>query len=90
MTEAAPAQPQLTDEQIYNTIVYSVFNNAENYHAGPTCGDQQNGRTLTVRQALDLGLTPCPNCNPVVPSTYAQDSGTQEETAPEETQEAQQ
>ena len=25
-------QPQLTDEQIYNTIVYSVFNNAENYH----------------------------------------------------------
>lgn len=90
VTEAAPAQPQLTDEQIYNTIVYSVFNNAENYHAGPTCGDQQNGRTLTVRQALDLSLTPCPNCNPVVPSTYAQDSGAQEETAPEETQEAQQ
>ena len=90
VTEAAPAQPQLTDEQIYNTIVYSVFNNAENYHAGATCGDQQNGRTLTVRQALDLGLTPCPNCNPVVPSTYAQDSGAQEETVQEETQEAQQ
>ena len=68
-------QPQLTDEQIYNTIVYSVFNNAENYHTGPTCEGQQNGRRLTVRQALDLSLTPCPNCNPPVPSTYSGETG---------------
>ena len=68
-------QPQLTDEQIYNTIVYSVFNNAENYHTGPTCEGQENGRRLTVRQALDLSLTPCPNCNPPVPSTYYAETG---------------
>ena len=48
--ETAPAQPQLTDEQIYNTTVYSVFTNAVNYHTGPTCEGQQNGRTLTVRR----------------------------------------
>ena len=68
-------QPQLTDEQIYNTIVYSVFNNAENYHTGPTCEGQENGRRLTVRQALDLSLTPCPNCNPPAPSTYYAETG---------------
>ena len=57
--------------RIYNTTVYSVFTNAVNYHTGPTCEGQQNGRTLTVRQAIeDFGLTPCPNCNPPVPSTY--------------------
>ena len=73
-TQAAQ-QPQLTDEQIYNTIVYSVFNNAENYHTGPTCEGQENGRRLTVRQALDLSLTPCPNCNPPAPSTYYAETG---------------
>ena len=74
-------QPQLTDEQIYNTIVYSVFNNAENYHTGPTCEGQENGRRLTVRQALDLSLTPCPICNPPAPSTYsAEESGAQAES----------
>ena len=75
--DMAPAQPQLTDEQIYNTMVYSVFNNAVNYHVGPTCEGQQNGRSLTVRQALDLSLTPCPVCNPPVPSTYVADTGAQ-------------
>ena len=80
-TQTAPAQPQLTDEQIYNTIVYSVFNNAENYHVGPTCEGQENGRRLTVRQALDLSLTPCPICNPPAPSTYsAEESGAQAES----------
>ena len=80
-TQTAPAQPQLTDEQIYNTIVYSVFNNAENYHVGPTCEGQENCRRLTVRQALDLSLTPCPICNPPAPSTYsAEESGAQAES----------
>ena len=78
--ETAPAQPQLTDEQIYNTTVYSVFTNAVNYHTGPTCEGQQNGRTLTVRQAIeDFGLTPCPNCNPPAPSTYYGSQGEGEE-----------
>ena len=29
----------------------------------------------TVRQALDLSLTPCPNCNPPAPSTYYAETG---------------
>lgn len=70
--EAAPVQateaPVLTDEEIYETVVYSVYNNAQYYHVGPTCEDQTNRRELTVRQALSLGLSACPVCNPPTPS----------------------
>ena len=60
--------PVLTNEEIYDTIVYSVYNNAQYYHVGPTCEGQENRRQLTIRQARSLGLGACPNCNPPVPT----------------------
>ena len=85
-TAPAPESAALTLEQIYNTTVYSVYNNAQYYHVGPTCNGQQNGRSLTIRQALDLGLEPCPDCNPPstadATDTASTDTGT-EETATE-------
>lgn len=53
------------NEEVYNTIVYSVYGNeAVYYHATKVCKTQTNGRELTVRDALREGLQPCPNCNP--------------------------
>lgn len=56
------------NEVIFETVVYSVFNNAKYYHADSICGNQTNGRTLTVREALREGLGACPNCNPPSPA----------------------
>ena len=58
--EAQSAQ----NDVIYETTVYSVFNNAKYYHASKVCRTQTNGRELTVRDAMREGLTPCPICNP--------------------------
>ena len=55
------------NEAIYNTVVYSVYSKATYYHSGKVCGNQTNGRELTVRQAIQEGLSPCPDCNPPVP-----------------------
>ena len=53
------------NEEVYNTIVYSVYGSeAVYYHATKVCKTQTNGRELTVRDALREGLQPCPNCNP--------------------------
>ncbi len=52
------------NEAAYETIVYSVFNNAVYYHASKVCRTQTNGRELTVRDALREGMQPCPYCNP--------------------------
>lgn len=52
------------NEAVYDTVVYSVFNNAKYYHATKVCRTQTNGRELTVRDALREGMEPCPNCNP--------------------------
>ena len=56
------AQPDdstaLTDE----SIVYAVTNNASSYHLMPVCEMQENNRSLTLREALDEGLEPCPKC----------------------------
>ena len=55
------------NEEVYNTIVYSVYGSeAVYYHATKVCKTQTNGRELTVRDALREGLQPCPNCNPPV------------------------
>lgn len=74
--EATPSpepteEPAMTNEEIYDTIVYSVYNNAVYYHATSMCNGQENRRQLTVRQAQSLGLGACPNCNPPVPVTTA-------------------
>ena len=61
------AQVQAQNEVIYNTIVYSVYRNAKYSHAGPICGNQTNGRELTVREAINEVLGPCSKCNPPVP-----------------------
>ena len=53
-------------EEILNTIVYAVFSHAQRYHAQRVCGNQSNGRELTVRQAMLEALSPCPDCNPPV------------------------
>ena len=52
------------NEIVYETVVYSVFNDAKFYHATKVCRTQTNGRELTVRDALREGLEPCPYCNP--------------------------
>ena len=56
------------NEAIYNTIVYSVYKNAKYYHREAICGNQTNGRSLTVREALHEGLGQCRNCLPPVPT----------------------
>lgn len=73
-TISPDATPRLTQaeelalkEETYNTIVYSVFRGAKYYHASTVCGNQSNGRALTVREALAEGMGPCPDCNPLVP-----------------------
>lgn len=55
------------NEAIYNTMVYCVYSKATYYHVSKVCGNQTNGRELTVRQAIQEGLQPCPDCNPPVP-----------------------
>ena len=54
------------NEEVLNTIVYSVFNGAKYYHASSKCNGQTNGRELTVREAMQEGLGACKNCNPPV------------------------
>ena len=53
-------------EAVLNTIVYAVFSHAQRYHAQRVCGNQSNGRELTVREAMLEALSPCPDCNPPV------------------------
>ncbi len=55
------------NEAIYNTIVYSVRNNAKYYHAAASCDGQTNRVELTVREAIAKGLGACAKCNPAVP-----------------------
>ncbi|HIU33160.1 MAG TPA: hypothetical protein IAB02_01225 [Candidatus Pullichristensenella excrementigallinarum] len=67
--EVAPAQEPAategpTEEELLETIVYSVRSGAKYYHSSPTCGTQQNSRSLTLREALAELLAACPNCNP--------------------------
>ncbi len=70
-----PAVPQFTEAPVTeqdvpagaaalsdDTTVYALAENATNFHLYETCEDQINGRALTLRQALDEGLTPCPKC----------------------------
>ena len=66
-TSPEVVQQKIAEQQeILNTIVYSVYHNAALYHKAETCGTQQNKRRLTIRQALQEGLSPCQDCNPVV------------------------
>lgn len=58
------AADEAAQEEILNTVVYSVYSGAKYYHTAPTCGSQKNGRELTVREALSEGLGACPDCNP--------------------------
>ncbi len=54
-------------EAILNTTVYSVYgNSAKYYHSLEVCGTQSNRRTLTIREAMNEGMAPCPNCDPPV------------------------
>ncbi len=58
-----------TEEQeaILNTIVYAYNGSgARYYHAGPVCGNQSNGRKLTVAEAMEEHLGACSICNPPV------------------------
>lgn len=60
---AIAAQQQ---EEVLNTVVYCVNRKAKLYHLEPVCGNQSNGRALTVREAMAEGLGACPDCNPPV------------------------
>ena len=73
--EVSPdATPMLTQEEemalqeeVMNTTVYSVFRGAKYYHVSTVCGNQSNGRELTVQEAIMEGMAACPNCDPPVP-----------------------
>ena len=59
------AQEEAALHEIKNTIVYAVYgDSAIRYHAAPVCGNQSNRRELTVEQARQEALAPCPDCNP--------------------------
>ena len=74
--EERQAQLEAEQEEIMNTIVYCVNSGAKLYHAAPTCGNQSNRRSLTVREAKLEGLGACPDCNPpVVDAIPVEDSG---------------
>ena len=65
LTEEEKLEVQNAENEVaYETVVYSVYNNAVYYHATKVCRTQTNGRELTVRDALREGLQPCPYCNP--------------------------
>lgn len=67
MTDAQLEQRKAEErEAVLNTIVYAVFSHANRYHAQRVCGNQTNGRELTVQQAMLEALSPCPDCNPPV------------------------
>lgn len=54
-------------EAILNTTVYSVYGNgARYYHSQEVCGTQSNRRALTVREAINENMGPCPDCDPPV------------------------
>lgn len=59
---------QLAQQQeVLNTTVYAVYSGAKYYHTSTVCGNQSNGRALTVEEALAEGMGACPNCDPPVP-----------------------
>lgn len=59
-TEAPTPAPTPT------VYVYAVRKNASQYHKSNKCGSQTNRRKLTLDEALEEGLEPCPDCNPPV------------------------
>ena len=62
-----PAVEAAEQEAILNTTVYSVYGSgAKYYHSLEVCGTQSNRRSLTVREAMNEGMAPCPNCDPPV------------------------
>lgn len=73
-TLSPDATPILTQEEqlaqqqeVLNTTVYAVYSGAKYYHVSTVCGNQSNGRALTVEEALAEGMGACPNCDPPVP-----------------------
>ena len=60
------AQHNARQQEILQTMVYSVFNNAKLYHSKEECEGQTNRRTLTVQEAMNEGMGQCPNCKPPV------------------------
>ncbi len=65
--QEALAREKAEQEAILNTIVYAYNGSgARYYHANVVCGNQSNGRKLTVAQAMEEHLGPCPDCNPPV------------------------
>ena len=64
--EQLEAQREAEKQEVLNTIVYCVYNDAISYHANKICGTQTNGRELTVEEAMREGLGACKTCNPPV------------------------
>ena len=55
------------NEAILDTTVYCVYQDPKFYHQGMVCGNQTNGRALSLRDAIAEGLKPCSDCNPARP-----------------------
>ncbi|MBQ6595891.1 MAG: hypothetical protein IJH78_09560 [Clostridia bacterium] len=67
VTIAAMTDQELAEasEALLNSTVYGVYSReARYYHSKTVCGRQSNLRTMTLREALQEGLGPCPDCNP--------------------------
>lgn len=56
--------PEPSPEPTPTVYVYAVRTNASLYHTSNKCGSQTNRRKLTLDEALEEGLEPCPDCNP--------------------------
>lgn len=66
LTPEEKAAQAAAEEEILNSVVYSVYSGAKLYHSTTVCGTQSNRRQLTVREAMAEGLGACKDCNPPV------------------------
>lgn len=59
-------QAQLIEQQaVLSSIVYAYNGSGSRYyHSVTVCGNQSNLLTLTVEEALNSQLSPCPDCDP--------------------------
>ena len=62
-----PESYRAEQKALLDEIVYTVKgDSAVYYHCRQDCSGQNNSRELTLREALNLGMGACPNCDPPV------------------------
>ena len=62
-----PDSYRAEQKALLDEVVYTVRgNSAKYYHSIQDCSGQNNSRELTLREALNLGMGACPNCDPPI------------------------